>query len=69
MCCLLLIFLGDTNGTPEDTLKFELKIKCTWNPSRTKEMTKPEDLYRDFKGKKDIYKWSVCTMIIVVLEI
>ena len=27
-----------------------MKIKCTWNPTRTKEHTNPEDLYRDFKG-------------------
>lgn len=42
--------LGDNEGTPEDTLEFELKIKCSWNPTRSREHTNPEDLYRDFKG-------------------
>lgn len=47
---LFLLFKGDTEGSPEDTLEFELKIKCSWNPSRTKESVIPEELYRDFKG-------------------
>ncbi len=41
---------GDNEGTDQDTLEFELKIKCSWNPTRTKEHTNPEDMYRDFRG-------------------
>ena len=40
----------ENKGTPEDTLKFELKIKCSWNPSKTKDKTMPDDLYRDYRG-------------------
>lgn len=46
--------IGDEEGTPEDTLEFELKVKCSWNPARTKDHTNPEDLYRDFRGKQEV---------------
>jgi len=48
---------GDTEGTPEDTLEFELKIKCSWNPTRTKDHTNPDDLYRDFRVLTSHLKW------------
>ncbi|KAI9561590.1 hypothetical protein GHT06_012549 [Daphnia sinensis] len=48
---------GDEEGTPEDTLEFELKVKCSWNPSRTKDHTNPEDLYRDFRVLTSHMKW------------
>ena len=46
----IVFFSGDTEGTQEDTLKFELKVKCSWNPERKKDSTHPQDLYRDFCG-------------------
>jgi len=49
---------GDLEGTPEDTLEFELKIKCSWNPQRTKEHVNPEDLYRDFRVFTSHLKWN-----------
>lgn len=48
------VVIGDEEGTPEDTLEFELKVKCSWNPARTKDHTNPEDLYRDFRGKGEV---------------
>jgi len=52
---------GDAEGTPEDTLEFELKIKCSWDPKKTKEqlaqLTNPEDKYRDYKVLSSHLKW------------
>ena len=42
-------FLGDAEGTAEDTIEFQLKVKCTRNPG-VKESTDPDELYRDHKG-------------------
>ncbi|EFX76928.1 hypothetical protein DAPPUDRAFT_213644 [Daphnia pulex] len=47
----------DDAGTPEDTLEFELKVKCSWNPQRTKDHTNPEHLYRDFRVLTSHLKW------------
>jgi len=44
-------FLGDEDGTDQDTLEFQLKVKCTWNPNAPKDSTNPDDLYKDHKGK------------------
>lgn len=45
---------GDAEGTPEDTLEFELKIKCSWDPKKSKEQlaqfVNPEDRYRNYQG-------------------
>ena len=37
-------------GTPEDTLVFELKVKCKRNPHAAKDAMDPDDLYIDHKG-------------------
>ena len=45
-----MLFIGDSEGTAEDTLEFELKIKCTKNPNAPKDATDPADLYRNHEG-------------------
>nr|CAD7400088.1 unnamed protein product [Timema cristinae] len=37
----------DEDGTEQDTLEFELKVKCTWNTNAHKDTTNPDDLYRN----------------------
>ena len=46
----IFISSGDENGSPEDTLEFQLKIKCTKNPSAPKDATDPDELYKNTKG-------------------
>jgi DNA-directed RNA polymerase I and III subunit RPAC1 len=53
--------LGDEDGTEQDTLEFQLKVKCSWNPNALKDSTNPEDLYKDHKGKL-----HCCTGIILL---
>lgn len=57
---LLLLFPVDAEPTEEDTIQFELKVKCTRN-QHVKEATDPDDLYKDHKGN-----WYT---IIVVSEV
>lgn len=59
---------GDEDGTEQDTLEFQLKVKCTWNTNAPKDSTNPDDIYKDHKiytrhmkwlpigGQGDIYK-------------
>lgn len=42
------------DGTPEDTLVFELKVKCTRNHSAPKHATDPDDLYVNHKGESPL---------------
>merc|ERR1712227_33204 len=46
-----------TEGTSEDTLEFELKIKCTKNPNAAKDATDPDELYIDHKVTTSHMKW------------
>lgn len=39
---------ADAEPTEEDTIQFDLKVKCTRNPKH--DATDPDDLYRDHKG-------------------
>lgn len=52
---------GDAEGTPEDTLEFELKIKCSWDPKKSKEQlaqfVNPEDRYRNYQVYSSHLKW------------
>ncbi|CAN8000656.1 unnamed protein product [Ixodes hexagonus] len=34
-------------GSPEDTVEFELNVKCTKNPHAPKDATTPDELYKD----------------------
>ncbi|XP_069682724.1 DNA-directed RNA polymerases I and III subunit RPAC1 isoform X1 [Periplaneta americana] len=47
----------DEDGTEQDTLEYELKIKCTWNPNAPKDSTNPDDLYKDHKVYTKHIKW------------
>jgi hypothetical protein len=58
---LCLNFLGDEDGTDQDTLEFQLKVKCTWNPNAPKDSTNLDDLYKDHKSK------CTCYVSIIVL--
>ena len=40
----------ETKGTAEDTLEFELKVRCRKNPHAPKDASDPDDLYVDHKG-------------------
>lgn len=55
-------FLGDEDGTDQDTLEFQLKVKCTWNSNAPKDSTNPDDLYKDHKSK------CCCCVSIIVLQ-
>lgn len=46
---------GDMNGTPSDTIVFELKIKCSKNPNA--DTTDPDDLYINHKVYSRHMKW------------
>ncbi|XP_071962083.1 DNA-directed RNA polymerases I and III subunit RPAC1-like [Antedon mediterranea] len=48
---------GDDEGSPEDTVEFNLKIKCTRNPNAPKDATDPEELYRNCKVWTKDMKW------------
>ena len=49
--------VDDTEGTPEDTVVLELKVRCKKNPKATKDTTDPDVLYQNHKGilKYEIY--------------
>uniref|UniRef100_A0A2R5LKD1 DNA-directed RNA polymerases I and III subunit RPAC1 n=1 Tax=Ornithodoros turicata TaxID=34597 RepID=A0A2R5LKD1_9ACAR len=46
-----------TEGSPEDTVEFELKIKCTKNPHAPKDACTPDELYRDHIVYTKHLKW------------
>ena len=52
---------GDTDGTRKDTLKFELMLKCSWNPAKARDErschTNPSDMFRDYKVLSSHLKW------------
>lgn len=45
----VIFILADAEGTAEDTIEFQLKVKCTRDPT-AKESTDPDELYKDHKG-------------------
>ncbi|CAG2059249.1 unnamed protein product, partial [Timema podura] len=47
----------DEDGTEQDTLEFELKVKCTWNTNAHKDTTNPDDLYRNNNVYSKHIKW------------
>ena len=53
-CLSVLVFPGDETGTAEDTIEFQLKVKCTKNPNASKDATDPDELYRNAKGSSCI---------------
>lgn len=46
-----------SEGSPEDTVEFELKVKCTRNPHAPKDGTTPDELYRDHVVYTKHLKW------------
>lgn len=48
---------ADGEPTEQDTLEYELKIKCTWNSSAHKDATHPDDLYRNHNVYSKHIKW------------
>ncbi|XP_034249654.1 DNA-directed RNA polymerases I and III subunit RPAC1 [Thrips palmi] len=48
---------ADAEPTEQDTLEFELKIKCTWNGNAPKDATHPDDLYRNHNVYTKHLKW------------
>ncbi len=41
-------------ATETDTLKFELKVKCSWNNKRTKEDTVADQMYHHYQSKPSV---------------
>ena len=41
----------ETKGTAEDTLEFELKVRCRRNPQAPKDASDPDELYLDHNGE------------------
>ena len=48
---------ANAEPTEQDTLEFELKMKCTWNSSAHKDATHPDDLYRNSNVYSKHLKW------------
>lgn len=44
------VFSGE-DFSPEDTIIFQLKVKCTKNP-QAKDATDPDEVYKDHKGQR-----------------
>lgn len=50
MRLITIIHSDNEEGTPEDTLVFELKVKCTMNKNATEHATDPDELFINHKG-------------------
>ncbi|RWS17550.1 DNA-directed RNA polymerases I and III subunit RPAC1-like protein [Dinothrombium tinctorium] len=48
---------GDEEGTPQDTIVFELKLKCTKNPNPEPDACTPESLYNNRNIYSKHLKW------------
>lgn len=48
---------GDEEGSSEDTLQFQLTVRCTKNPNAPKDATEPEDLYQHHHVYSKDLKW------------
>lgn len=65
MVYIILVYLnfsGDEDGTEQDTLEFQLKVKCTWNTNAPKDSTNPDDIYKDHKSE------CLCYVSVLVKE-
>ncbi|XP_074650733.1 DNA-directed RNA polymerases I and III subunit RPAC1-like [Tubulanus polymorphus] len=47
----------EAEGTGDDTISFQLKVRCTKNPSAAKDATDPNELYKDHKVFTSHMKW------------
>ena len=50
MFVYLNLCIGEAEGAAEDTIEFQLKVKCTRNPA-AKDSTDPEEMYKDHIGE------------------
>ncbi|KAF2879472.1 hypothetical protein ILUMI_26696 [Ignelater luminosus] len=48
---------NDSEGTEQDTLEFELKIKCTWNKDENKDSSRVDDMYKNNNVYSKHIKW------------
>ncbi|XP_064600500.1 DNA-directed RNA polymerases I and III subunit RPAC1-like [Liolophura sinensis] len=48
---------GDLEGSSEDTIEFQLKIKCSKSPKAPKEATDPDEMYINHKVLTKDLKW------------
>jgi len=48
---------SDGDGGEQDTLEFELKIKCTWNKDENKESSRVDDMYKNNNAYSKHIKW------------
>lgn len=48
---------GDTEGTAEDTLEYELKVRCKRNPNVSSDVTDPKLMYIDHHVTTKHLKW------------
>lgn len=59
MRLLIIIVLDPNEGTEQDTLEFELKIKCSYNKeANKKDSSRVEDMYKNNNGKITLYIFS-----------
>ena len=49
--------IGEAEGTGEDTIEFQLKVKCTRNPA-ARDSTDPDELYKDHRGWCYFYNFN-----------
>jgi len=47
----------ESNPSEQDTLKFELKVKCTWNPNRPADSSEPDEMYLNHKVYSGNLRW------------
>ncbi|XP_012251556.2 DNA-directed RNA polymerases I and III subunit RPAC1 [Athalia rosae] len=47
----------DEDASDQDTLRYELKVTCTWNPHPPKDSKRPEDIYRNHNVYSRDIKW------------
>ncbi|XP_046351285.2 DNA-directed RNA polymerases I and III subunit RPAC1-like [Haliotis rufescens] len=47
---------GELEGTAQDTVEFQLKVKCARKP-QSKDATDPDEMYKDHKVTTEFMKW------------
>lgn len=56
------VFTGE-DFSPEDTIIFQLKVKCTKN-SQAKDTTDPDEMYKDHKGERSCHRSKVIVKLV-----
>jgi len=47
----------EENPSEQDTLEFELKVKCTWNPNKPADSSDPDEMYLNHKVYTSQLRW------------